>query len=526
MKIDPDSMSVGTTGAEMPDQPVMPSGPWTFGGQRFALSVGAKGLIVFVVLVVYLGGVALFAVHQKNLLLRDFQAIESALQGESILAQAHASIFHAIGAISVNTSAPAKEAWLLRIQMHQQLFLAQLSAVTKQFPSSAISAAHVLAAFKSTREDPSPANLHRLIAALIDAEIDLEKLTEEVRKGRTSLSERYRTQSDTVARNVLSLGMLGMLLLGATIGLFFRRLAGDLRILQRAALDTVRGVRGRPMRVTRTDEVGQLMVTVNSLADTLDKNQKELLLERQKYFHQEKMAAIGVLAAGISHEIGNPIAAISGLALEMIDRRTGATGCGEEPCSGCQPELIYEHTSRLATITREISEFASPYASEPQLIDLNEQLRSTARLIRYDRRLSNVSLVLNLDGQLPAVYGVSDQVTQVIMNLLINAMDALEGVVGRIPTITITTSAEPERACMAISDNGSGIAPEVLNRVCEAFFTTKPPGKGTGLGLSLCYSIVKAHNGSIEIQSTQGAGTEVKVYFPFNHSTQSGTCQI
>jgi len=159
-------------------------------------------------------------------------------------------------------------------------------------------------------------------------------------------------------------------------------------------------------------------------------------------------------------------------------------------------------------------------------MDRNAQLGRTARLIRYDRRLGNVSLVLNLDGQLPAVYGVSDQVTQVIMNLLINAMDALEGTVNRVPTITITTSADPERACMTISDNGSGIAPEVLDRVCEAFFTTKPPGKGTGLGLSLCYSIVKAHNGSIEIQSTQGVGTEVKVFFPFNHSTQSGTCQI
>jgi len=370
-----------------------------------------------------------------------------------------------------------------------------------------------------------PVDRGRLTSMLIETEVDLERLTEEVRKRRESLSEQYRTQSDTVARNVLVLGILGLLLLGATTGLFFRRLAGDLRILQRAALDTVRGVRGRPLHVTRTDEVGQLMVTVNSLADTLDKNQKELLLERQKYFHQEKMAAIGVLAAGISHEIGNPIAAISGLAREMIDRRAGALGCSEELCSGCQPELIYEHTSRLASITREISEFASPYASEPQLIDLNAQLRSTARLIRYDQRLDNVSLVLNLDGQLPAIYGVADQVTQVIMNLLINSMDALEGTMNRVPTITIATSADTERACMQISDNGSGIAPEVLSRVCEAFFTTKPPGKGTGLGLSLCYSIVKAHNGSIEIKSTVGVGTEVKVLFPFNHSTQSDSYQ-
>ena len=526
MKSEPVHATVGLAGAPSPAESETPMTPLFIGWQRFALTVGAKGLIVFVALIAYLGGVVLFAVHQKGLLLQKFANIELALEGEAVLAQAHTSIFHSIGAVSVYSNGPSEAGWLERIHLHHQLVRTQLSSVTSRFPSSTIPAAKVQEAFQSAREDPSPASLHRLIVVLIETEVDLETLTEKVRKERESLSEQYRTQSNSAALNVLSLGIFGLVLLGATIGLFFRRLSGDLRTLQRAALDTVQGVRGKPMSVTRTDEVGQLMVTVNSLADTLDKNHKELLLERQKYFHQEKMAAIGVLAAGISHEIGNPIAAISGLAREMIDRREETMGCSADRCGECQPELIYEHTSRLAAITREISEFASPCVSEPQLLDLNAQLRSTARLIRYDQRLDNVSLVLNLDGQLPAIYGVADQVTQVIMNLLINAMDALENVTNRVPTITIATSADMNRACMNISDNGCGIAPEVLDRVCEAFFTTKPPGKGTGLGLSLCYSIVQAHNGSIEIKSSVEVGTEVKVFFTLSPSTQSGTQQL
>ena len=314
---------------------------------------------------------------------------------------------------------------------------------------------------------------------------------------------------------IVLLGTLGLLLLGATIGLFFRRLTIALRVLQTAALDTVRGVRGKPIVVTRQDEVGQLMVAVNSMAATLDLKQQELLFERQKYFHQEKMAAIGVLSAGISHEIGNPIAAISGVAQEMLERRSVSRLTGlQEKCFGCQPELIIEQAARLAAITREIAEFASPLAVEPQLLDLNAQLRSTASLIRYDRRLSKIRLKFDLDSQLPAIYGVASQLTQMIMNLVINAMDALEGIQDRTPTITITTSLETANIRLMISDNGMGIDEQILNRVFEAFFTTKSAGKGTGLGLSLCYSIAQAHGGSIEIESKLGVGTQVTVIFP------------
>ena len=108
--------------------------------------------------------------------------------------------------------------------------------------------------------------------------------------------------------------------------------------------------------------------------------------------------------------------------------------------------------------------------------------------------------------------------TQVIMNLLINAMDALESVKDRPPTVFISTRQEGNRVCMTVADNGSGMEKEVLERVFEAFYTTKPAGKGTGLGLSLCYSIMKNHGGSIEIDSTPGVGTQVKVYFPLNET--------
>jgi two-component system, NtrC family, sensor kinase len=114
---------------------------------------------------------------------------------------------------------------------------------------------------------------------------------------------------------------------------------------------------------------------------------------------------------------------------------------------------------------------------------------------------------------------VADQLTQVIMNLLINAMDALEPVMDRPPNIAISTRVDGDRVRMTVEDNGPGMDKEVLERAFEAFFTTKPAGKGTGLGLSLCYSIMKNHGGSIEIESTPGRGTRVQVTFPINEIT-------
>ena len=508
-----------TSAAPEPGTASVPGDSGVGSGGTYFLSVGTKGLLVFVALLAYLMGASLFAMHQKKLLFQEFEKMQSTIEEETNLAQTRVSIFHVIGAITANFSEDDLDAEMRRIAMHQQLstqlFHSRQTEVTTRFPMSASNAGDVNAAFARANKEPSLANLKLLITQLVDSESDLEHRIAQVRERRKALSAQYRAQSDAAALTVWLLGVLGLLLLGTSIGLFFRRLVADLRLLQNAALATVRGIRGKPIAVTRNDEVGQLMVAVNSMADTLDQSEKDLMLERQKYFHQEKMAAIGTLAAGIAHEIGNPIAAISGIAEQMIERRgQGLVDCGAKECGNCHPELIFEQTTRLAAITREISEFSSPAAGEPQLFDLNAQLRSTVNLIRYDKRLQNISLHLNLDSQLPAIQGLADQITQLIMNLLINAMDALVAISGRSPSIEIQTGFDARRVWVLVSDNGCGMTPATLSRAFEAFFTTKTAGKGTGLGLSLCYSIVKEHGGSVEIQSTPDVGTKVKVFFP------------
>lgn len=485
---------------------------------RFAMSIRTKGLIVFAALIAYSVVIAIFAFHQKDILLHDFEEIQGALETESMLKQADISTFHAVIAIFANIDAADHAAGMKRIHMHHQSLIGLQAELAARLPNISLNMEALNAAWEDADKNSSKTNLNRLIVELIKVKDGFVMLTEQVQQDRQYLSEHYRTRSNSVALSLFLLGMLGLGLLGAIIGLFFRRLTDDLRILQTRALEIVKGIRDNPIAITRRDEVGQLMMAVNNMADTLDRHEKELMLERQKYFHQEKMAAIGTLAAGITHEIGNPIAAISGIAQEMVERRAASEAGSLPPnCHDCRPDMIFAQTQRLAAITREISAFTSPRAAEPELLDLNAQLRSTSSLIRYDKRLRRVKLQLDLDTQLPAIYGIADQLTQLIMNLLINAMDALEGVQDRPPTIVVATRVESDSVCLAIEDNGEGIDSATLSRVFEAFFTTKPAGKGTGLGLSLCYSIAKRHGGTIEIASTPGTGTQVRVFFPLNN---------
>jgi two-component system NtrC family sensor kinase len=488
----------------------------------FALSIRTKGMVVFGALMAYSILIAFFLFHEKQLLLRDFEEIQQSLVTEAALTRADASTFHAVMSVFANIGAVDPAAGLQRIAMHHQTLLHRRAELAARLPHANLSMDGMNVAWGAVNQDPSQANMNQLLVELIRFKNELAVMSEQTQDRRKHLSGHYRTQSNSIVLTTYVLGMLCLALLGTIIGLFFRRLSSDLHTLQVRALDIVNGYRGEPIPVTRHDEVGQLIAAVNGMVDALDTREKELMAERQKYFHQEKMAAIGALAAGVAHEIGNPIAAISGVAQEIVARKKEAP----DTCRNCRPELIYAQTQRLSAITREISDFASPQASEPQFLDLNGQLRSISSLIRYDKRLQGVLLKLDLDLQLPAIYGVADQVTQIIMNLLINAIDAVDAVPGRAAAVTITTRREPQCVRLAVQDNGHGMDQATLSRVFDAFFTTKPAGKGTGLGLSLCYSIMKKHGGSIEIDSTADVGTRVQVLFPLDEIAYNEASRI
>ncbi|MBF0140555.1 MAG: PAS domain S-box protein [Magnetococcales bacterium] len=253
----------------------------------------------------------------------------------------------------------------------------------------------------------------------------------------------------------------------------------------------------------------QFIATVRDISERR-RAQAELESARRKSFQQEKMAAVGTLAAGIVHELGNPIAAISGLVDELLDCiQTGQAVTFVDPLT-----LVQQQIQRLLTITREVSAFSQPQVDDRHLLDINGLIESTMRLMRFDKRVGNLATKVNLDFSLPAVEGSEGQLRQVFINLIINAADALDSMKREDPCITVTSSCQENWVIIEVEDNGPGMDENVREHAFDAFFTTKAVGRGTGLGLSLCFNIISEHGGDITIDSQPGQGARFKLRLP------------
>lgn len=212
----------------------------------------------------------------------------------------------------------------------------------------------------------------------------------------------------------------------------------------------------------------------------------------------ERLATVGRLAAGLAHEIGNPLGAISGYA-EIARLRLPAAS---DPDLVTAVARVAEAAARIDRTIRDLLDFASP--SEPRLaaVPLGRAIEATERLARVQARFRHVELVRRLDPALPPVLADEHQLTQVLLNLLLNAGDAMSGQ-GR---VVVSASLEPDGAAVAleVADSGPGIHPEHLPHLFDPFFTTKGPGEGTGLGLAISHRIVESLGGAL----TAGNGAE------------------
>jgi signal transduction histidine kinase len=219
----------------------------------------------------------------------------------------------------------------------------------------------------------------------------------------------------------------------------------------------------------------------------------------------EKLAAVGKLAAGIAHEINNPLTNVS-LNVELLknELRGGATSeAGLEK----RFAVIERNIGRASRIAQELLHFSRQKEDAPVPVDLNELIKGTLVLLGKRRQQYEITTELQ---PLPPVRANSVKVEEVLLNLLLNAMEASEP--GR--TIELRSRRRGDEVVVEVIDHGCGIAPEILPRVLEPFFTTKEVGQGTGLGLSICHSIMEMHGGTIELTETAGGGTTASLIFP------------
>ena len=237
----------------------------------------------------------------------------------------------------------------------------------------------------------------------------------------------------------------------------------------------------------------------------------EDITEKRKMEHHllqsSKLASLGKLTAGISHEIGNPLASISSLIQELKSLQIAPGDHLEFTEESLN--TINTHIDRIARIVRSLGDFARISSAEKIPSRLSEIIDRTVNLVKYDRRFRNIQLNTKLEDIQPLQVN-PDQMQQVFLNIMLNAIDAMQNG----GTLSIELKSAGDFVVISFGDTGSGIEESALNRIFDPFFTTKQTGRGTGLGLSICYGIIKEHNGTITVRSKIGEGTTFAIKLP------------
>ena len=231
----------------------------------------------------------------------------------------------------------------------------------------------------------------------------------------------------------------------------------------------------------------------------------DLKIREEQIQQSERLATVGHMAAGVAHEVGNPLTAISSL-VQVCQRKT------DDPFIQEQLKKVRDHIQRITKIVRDLVDFSRPSSLKTEMMNVNEIIKSAVGLLKHDARCRSVTFNLDLSPQLPRIEGVPDHIHQVMVNILLNAVDAMKEV--KHPEINISTWQEEKFTKIAIEDVGKGIPEKDLNRIFEPFFTTKEVGSGTGLGLSVSHGIITKMGGSIDVDSEPGEGTIFTLSLP------------
>ena len=228
---------------------------------------------------------------------------------------------------------------------------------------------------------------------------------------------------------------------------------------------------------------------------------------KEQVDQSEKLAVLGQLAAGVAHEIGNPLTSISAL-VQILQRRN------QDEFSIEQLANIKTNIDRISKIVRELVDFSRPPGYEERLIEITDVIKTALGIVKYDKRVKKVEFQTNLAPDLPKISIVPDQLLQIYINILINAIDAIGGN----GTIKVNSYKDKKYIYTEIIDNGCGINKNVIDKIFDPFFTTKEVGKGTGLGLSVSYGIVKKFKGDILVNSEVNVGSSFTLQLPINQN--------
>ncbi len=328
--------------------------------------------------------------------------------------------------------------------------------------------------------------------------------------GITAMAEIPQSAAYLASRDLLGqlLAVAAILLALVAVGgrLWSRRITRPIERLSEATRVIAGGRFDVRVDVGAHDEIGALAGSFNQMASELNQREAALIAAQAQLVQSEKLAAFGQLGAGIAHEVKNPLTGILGCSqLALMEVEEGSFVY-------TNLALIEKETKRCKAIIDNLLKFARQEKAEMAPIEVTPVVEDTCAIVHHQMELNRVKLECDLAPGLPCIRGNANQLQQVLMNLVVNAQQALAGNEGRIRIVT--RSVEGGRLEILIEDNGPGIPEEIQSKLFEPFFTTKPPGQGTGLGLSVSFGIIQEHGGGITLESQPGHGTKFRITLP------------
>ena len=285
--------------------------------------------------------------------------------------------------------------------------------------------------------------------------------------------------------------------------LVVRSISRPLQRITLAAVEVTNGKYGTEVDLRKSnDEIGLLADSFNEMSRRMASDIDQLKTLHEQLARAERLAAMGTLAAGVAHEVNNPLASISSL-VQMLKADADTE-------TRQKLELISTQIERITRVTKDLTDFSRVRPAARSMIDLKSVVDDAIRLASFDSAFQQLELTRQDADDVPQVLADADQLQQVVLNLLLNARDAMPNG-GSLAVATFCTEAG---VCISVEDSGPGLDESVRKQLFDPFFTTKPAGKGTGLGLAVCYGIVTAHNGRIDVNSSNGNGTKFTVILP------------
>ena len=330
---------------------------------------------------------------------------------------------------------------------------------------------------------------------------------------RISVSAAYLTARQLLS-DLIIVGLIIIFIAAISGVAVSRKFTAPLESLSAAVRKVAKGDFEVNVDIKSRDEIGQLSNSFNEMANELLERERSLKSAQLALVQSEKMAAVGTLSAGLAHEVKNPLSAVLGYA-QLSKRKLS------------QPDVVRKHLDTIESETRRCNEiisnlmqFSRQEKGEFTDVTLNEVVEKSVGIVDHQLGLNNVQVNMELAPNIPEIIGNENQLQQVLMNLAINAQQAMEPDGG---TVDIATYCDDDKVYISVSDTGPGISEEVAEKIFEPFFTTKAAGEGTGLGLSVTYGIIRDHQGDIRVEKADSGGARFVIELPLHITREPGS---